>query len=45
MKAVGTLERTDFIADMFRWEIPNRYLEEVRRALEPSGLVLSAPRL
>ena len=45
MKKVGTLERCDFNPDIFRWDVSEDVIDSVREALEPSGLVLSAPKI
>ncbi len=45
MKKVGTLERCDFNPEVFRWDVSEDVIDSVRQALEPSGLVLSAPKI
>ena len=42
MEATGTLRRCEFSEEMFRWDVSESNLGEVRMALEPSGLVLSS---
>ncbi len=42
MREEGSLMQCEFSDKMFRWDVPEQNLSEVRAALEPSGLVLSS---
>ena len=42
MEATGALRPFEFNEKMYRWDVPDEHLNEVREALEPSGLVLSS---
>ena len=42
MEATGALRPFEFNEKMYRWDVPDETLNEVREALEPSGLILSS---
>lgn len=42
MEAAGVLRPFEFNEKMYRWDVPEKQLKEVREALESSGLVLSS---
>jgi hypothetical protein len=43
MEATGSLRPCEFNEKMYRWDILDENINEVRNELEPSGLVLSSP--
>ncbi len=43
MQANGTLSHCGLQGGMYRWDVPEESLDDVREALEPSGLILSSP--
>jgi hypothetical protein len=43
MKRTGDLKVTEYSRKIYRWTVPVKRLDIVRRELESSGLVLSSP--
>lgn len=42
METAGSLQSCEFNHKMYRWDVPDENLGEVREALDPSGLILSS---